>query len=105
MNAQTGLDLPHQVGTDAKTSNLASQGSVLRFVKVIAAIQPDIRIEPVIVFRKRFAELRVQSSRKILCEPLHGRANDSVHRGATSVPYQMQRIYPCAQSGFFRQDK
>src|SRR5207247_2163076 len=96
VNTDYAFDLPHQIGAGSEPADLAAHGGIERFVEIVAGTQSDIGSEPVIVSRKRFAELRVQGGREIPCDPLHGRANNSIHRGTTSVPAQVQGIYPCA---------
>ena len=49
VDTEDALDLPHQVGTDAEPSDLASHGSVKHFVEIVAATQSDVGIKPVIV--------------------------------------------------------
>jgi hypothetical protein len=49
IDTDNGLDLPHQVGTYIEPSNLAADGGVKSLVKIVAAAQADIGIEPIIV--------------------------------------------------------
>src|SRR4029077_7909269 len=99
------LDLPHQVRTDSESSDLAAYGRVNRFIKIISATQPHIRIEPVIVSRDSLAQLRVQGGCQLVRDLRLGRTNDSSDcRPAGSTP-EPQRIYAHSQSRFFRLDK
>src|SRR5207247_9540894 len=41
------LNLPHQIGTDVKTSDFAAHGRVKHFIKVVASTQSEVRIKPV----------------------------------------------------------
>ena len=50
VNANHGLDFPHQVGANSEPPNFATYSGVIRLVKIVAATQPDIGIEPEIVF-------------------------------------------------------
>src|SRR5262245_4138221 len=105
VDADYALDLPHQIGANAKTSDLAPQGSVVRPVEIVAAIQSYIGIEEVIVSRDSLVELRVQGSRELVGNLRLDRANDSTDRGATSVTHQVERIYARLQSDDFNVDK
>ena len=71
------LDLPHQVRTDSKSSDLAAYGRVNRFIKIISATQSHIRIEPVIVSRDSLAQALVQAKCQLLAISRLGRINGS----------------------------
>ena len=64
VDADYTLDLPHQVRTDSESSDLATYGRVNRFIKIISATQPHIRIEPVIVSCDSLAQLPVEGRRQ-----------------------------------------
>src|SRR4029077_10648655 len=49
VDTEHALDLPHQVSTNSESSDLATHGGVIRFVKIVSATQSDIGIEPVII--------------------------------------------------------
>src|SRR5215472_4705215 len=49
VDTQHALDLPHQVRTYTEASDFAAHGGVERFIKVVAGMQPKIRIEPAII--------------------------------------------------------
>src|SRR5437764_86179 len=48
VDTNDALDLPHQIGAGSEPSNLAPHGGVKYFVKIVAATQSDVGIEPVI---------------------------------------------------------
>src|SRR4029077_5749203 len=98
------LDLPHQVRTDSESSDLAAYGRVNRFIKIISATQPHIRIEPVIVSRDSLAQLRVENTGKLIRDLGFGRVNCTGDCRATSGPSEMEGIYAYPQSRFFRLD-
>src|SRR4029077_4053205 len=99
------LDLPHQVRTDSESSDPPAHGRVNRFIKIISATQPHIRIEPVIVSRDSLAQLRVEGRRQLPRDVRLGRANDSIDCRATSLTCEMESIYSGPQSRFFHPDK
>ena len=49
VDTKHAFDLPHQVSANSKASDLASDGSVKRLVEIVAGMQPDIGVEPVIL--------------------------------------------------------
>src|SRR5262249_41071641 len=102
IDTQHTLNLPHQVSAYPESSDLAAHGGVKRLVKVVAGMQSDIGIEPAIISRDCLPQLPVQDKRELVCNPDFGRTNDSTDRGATSLTFEVERIYACAQSNFFR---
>src|ERR1700747_3092331 len=98
IDAKHALDLPHQVCAHSKSADLAANRSVKRFVKIVAATQPDIGVEPVIIFRDTLVELALQRNRKVVCDLRLGRVKYSIDRGAASFAFEMKRIYARTQS-------
>src|SRR5215469_5119054 len=97
VDADYALDLPHQIGDNAKTSDLTSQGSVVRFVEIVAAIQPDIGIEKIIVSRDSLAQLVVQDTCELVRDLGLGSANDSTDCGAAGFACEVKGIYAYPQ--------
>src|SRR5215216_4012253 len=60
VDANGGLDLPHQVGANSEPSNFATHSRVKCLVKIVAGAQSDIGIEPEIISRDAAVELSVE---------------------------------------------
>ena len=98
------FDLPHQVGADSETTDLAADRRVKRLVKIVSATQSDIGIEPEIISRNTSVELRLQGKRKVVCNSGFGSINDSIDRGPASLTFEMERIYARTESVQFQVD-
>src|SRR5438094_7932986 len=92
------FDLPHQVGADSETTDLAADRRVKRLVKIVSATQSDIGIEPEIISRNTSVELRLQGKRKVVCDLRLGRVNYPLNRGAASLTFEVECIYAHTQS-------
>src|SRR6476646_3439258 len=97
--------LPHQIGAGSESADLAAHGSVERFVEIESGAQSDIGSEPVIVSREGLVQLLVDSKRDVVRNLCFGSVNHPMNSGATCSSFQMQCIYPCAQSRFFPPNK
>src|SRR5438132_2016984 len=78
------LDLPHQVGTDIEPSDLAANGRVKHFIKVVAATESDVWIEPVLVFRESLVQRLIQAKCELIGDPRLCRTNYSIDSGPAS---------------------
>src|SRR5690242_13922172 len=105
IDTKHAFHLPHQVSANSESSDLTAHCRVKRLVKVVAGMQPDIGIKPVIISRDRLVQLRIESNRKVVRDLCFGIANNATNSGTTSFALQVQCIYARAQSRFFHPHK
>src|SRR4029077_2189330 len=101
VNTEYAFHLPHQIGAGSESADLAAHSGVECFVEIVAATEPDIRSEPVILSRDGLVQFRVEDRRELVRDLHLGGVNHSIGCRATSGPFQVKRIQPCLQSRFF----
>src|SRR5438093_5894232 len=101
VNTNDSFDLPHQVGANSEPSDLAADGGIKRFVKVVSATQSNIGIEPVIGSRKSLVQPFVQANCKLIRDPRLCLINYSVDSGPAVEAPLHECIYACLQLSFF----